>query len=82
MESLTNIYEGLKCSVIIEVNGVFRRRNGIVDGKISHLVDVWSVKILNPCKGEPFYVKAFEKYFEILEPMEEYERLINALDEL
>ncbi len=82
MDSLTSFTIGTKCSVIIEVNGKFHRRNGIVDGKVAHLDGVWCVAITNPSKGEPNFVRANENYYEILEPICQYESLIQAFDEV
>lgn len=82
MESLTNFNIGTKCSVIICLNNNFIRRNGIVRNRIANLAGAWCIEILNPYNGLPFYVKAYEKYSEILKPMDEYETLINSLNEL
>jgi thiamine biosynthesis protein ThiC len=78
MESLKEIRAGLKCSVVIEQNGKFVRRNGIVQGKIGHLKNCWCIEL----NQYPFFTKAYEEYHEILEPMTAYENLINVLDEL
>jgi hypothetical protein len=82
MNALRVFSEGSKCSVVIEVEGKFLRRNGVVKNKIQHLKGCWCVELAHPCKGEPSFVRAFEKHFEIIEPMTDYENLINAFDEL
>ena len=64
------------------MGGKFLRRNGVVKNKIQHLNGCWCVELYHPCKGEPPFVRAFENYFEINEPMTDYENLVNALDEL
>jgi hypothetical protein len=78
MESILNIKEGIKCSVIVEINGIFQRLNGIVDGKIQHLNNVWCIRL----EQYPYFVKSYEKYFEVLEPMDHHTKLISALDSL
>ena len=79
MYSLTSFAVGTKCSIIVELgNGTFVRRNGVVKNEVSHEQGAWCVEL----KQFPFFVKRYEKYFEILEPMTSNEELINAFDEL
>lgn len=78
MESLTSFAVGTKCSVIVELNGTFVRRNGVVKNEVSHEQGAWCIEL----KKAPYFVKRYEKYFEIIEPMTSHEELINALDEL
>ncbi len=78
MESLTSFAVGTKCSIIVELNGAFVRRNGVVKNEVSHEQGAWCIEL----KQSPFFVKRYEKYFEVLEPMSSNEELINAFDEL
>lgn len=78
MDSLTSFAVGTKCSVIVELNGFFARRNGVVKNEISHEKGAWCIEL----KQSPYFVKRYEKYFEISEPMTSHEELINAFDEL
>jgi hypothetical protein len=79
MESLTSFAVGSKCSVIVElVDGTFVRRNGVVKNEVRHEQGAWCIEL----EQSPYFVKRYEKYFEISEPMTSYEELINAFDEL
>ena len=79
MESLTSFAVGTKCSVIVELgDGTFVRRNGVVKNEVRHEQGAWCIEL----EQSPYFVKRYEKYFEISEPMTSYEELINAFDEL
>lgn len=78
MDSLTTFSEGTKCSVMIETSKGFRRVNGVVNSRINHKPGRWCVAI----PFSPWFVQADERYYEIIEPMTDYEELINAIDEL
>jgi len=78
IKSIASICEGHKCSVIVESNGFFMRRNGIIQGRIKHLPGAWCIQL----SCSPWFAKAYEQYYEVLEPMSDYEEIINALDEL
>ena len=82
MNSLHTYTAGTKCSVIIESNGRFVRRNGVVNSEIKHLPGVWCVELTQKEEYEPYFVKAYSQYFEILEEMSLGESVENAFDEL
>ena len=79
MESLINLKEGLKCSVFILEKGNFVRRNGIVKNQVRHKPGAWCIQLIT----FPYsFVIAYEKNYEIIEPMNDYEEVVNAFDEL
>ena len=82
MISLATYTAGTRCSVIIESNGRFVRRNGIVNSEIKHLPGVWCVELTQREVHEPYFVKAYSQYYEILEEMSLGESIENAFDEL
>ncbi|MCK5614156.1 hypothetical protein KAR91_70480 [Candidatus Pacearchaeota archaeon] len=82
INSLQDFTTGTKCSILIEKNGQFFRRNGIVGSEIKHRPGYWCIEMTQREDDEKYFNAVNSDYFEILEPMDHFKKLENAFDEL
>ena len=82
INSLLDFTSGTKCSIMVDINGMLVRRNGIVNSEIKHKPGFWCIEMTQRSGSEKYFNSVSADYFEILEPMDFGLQIESAFDEL